>query len=1063
HQDVPFERLVEALRPERDLAHSPLFQVMLSLLDEAGEDLSWPGLEVTVEASNSATSKFDLTLHAERSRRGLAWTFEYNADLFEVSTVERLGGHLETLLEAAVREPATPLHRLPLLTAAERGQLEEWNATRRGYGTATCLHRMFEEQAELLPDAIALEYDGRTFDYRTLNRLANVLAHRLRESGVGVDTLVGVFMERSVEMVVALLAILKAGGAYVPLDPDYPAERLGFMAADADMPRVLIQEHLRERLPAAAPEALAVSADELAGAAAAGAPAANDPKPALPDSLAYMIYTSGSTGRPKGVMNSHRGIYNRLLWMQEAYRLDHDDRVLQKTPFSFDVSVWEFFWPLITAARLVVARPGGHQDPSYLAEIIQRRRITTLHFVPSMLQVFVEQADVGACRSLRRVICSGEALPADLVRRFHSRSTAELHNLYGPTEAAIDVTFWHCDRETPRAVVPIGRPIANTQVHVADGHLQVVPVGVPGELLLGGVNLARGYRGRPALTAERFIPDPFSTVPGARLYRTGDETRWAADGVVDFLGRLDFQVKLRGLRIELGEIEAALVEHEAVREAVVLVREDTPGDQRLVAYWVPAAGVEAGENPVREELVGELRRYLRRRLPDYMVPGPFVALEALPLSPNGKVERKALPVPGSERSAAPVYAAPGGGLERDLASLWQEVLKVERVGLDDNFFDLGGHSLLLLQVQRRLEALVPEPPSLVELFQYPTLRSLSAFLRGGEAPAVTRMVEVVEPAAAGERDIALIAAHGRFPGASGIEELWANLEAGLETISFFTDGELERSPFAPGDPSAADFVKAGGVVEGAELFDAGFFGFTPREAEILDPQQRLFLECAWEALELAGIDPGRAVGRIGVWAGAGLNSYLQVNLLSRPEILAASGGYQLMLANDKDFLATRVAYKLGLKGPAVTVQTACSTSLVAVHMACRALRAGECEVALAGGATVRVPQRTGYQYEPSMIQSPDGHCRAFDAEARGTVGGNGVGVVVLKRLSRAKADGDRILAVIKGSAVNNDGSLKVGFTAPAVEGQTEVIAEALADAGVEAASVGYVEAHGTGT
>ncbi|MDY7096476.1 MAG: amino acid adenylation domain-containing protein, partial [Acidobacteriota bacterium] len=594
--------------------------------------------------------KFDLTLHAEQQTEGMGWTLEYNRDLFDPATVERFAGHLRTLLAGAAAEPGRGLAELPLLSPAEQRQLAGWNDTRRSYGAATALHRMFEEQAELLPEAIALEAEDRSYDYRSLNRLANVLAHRLMAAGVGTDVLVGVFMERSAEMVISLLAILKAGGAYVPLDPDYPAERLAFMVEDAGVPLVLTLERLQDRLEAPLPAGAGttvwpVAVEQLEQAMAAREETSNPRTEGDPRALAYMIYTSGSTGRPKGAMNSHGAIFNRLLWMQEAYRLDHDDRVLQKTPFSFDVSVWEFFWPLITAARLVMARPGGHQDPRYLAEIVQRRNITTLHFVPSMLQVFLERADLAGCRSLRRVICSGEALPADLVARFHQRSVAQLHNLYGPTEAAIDVTYWHCRAKVDRRPVPIGGPIANTQIHVVDRGLRPVPVGVPGELLIGGVNLARGYRGRPSLTAQRFIPDPFSETPGQRLYRTGDEVRWAADGVVDFLGRLDFQVKLRGLRIELGEIEAALVDTGMARECVVIVREDDPGDQRLVAYWVPATEESAGELDAEAEaqMVQDLREELRRRLPDYMVPGAFVALAELPLSPNGKVERRALP------------------------------------------------------------------------------------------------------------------------------------------------------------------------------------------------------------------------------------------------------------------------------------------------------------------------------------------------------------------------------------------------------------------------------------
>ncbi|MBV9792209.1 MAG: amino acid adenylation domain-containing protein, partial [Chloroflexi bacterium] len=624
HQDVPFEMLVDELQPERDMSRNPLFQVMFVLQNTPLPAIELPGLSLSQIPASSATAKFDLWLSMTEGDEELFGTLEYNTDLFDDATIARLLGHFETLLQSFVAQPTQPLLDLPILTATEQQQQTAWNATEVAYDLDRCLHELIEAQARRTPDAVALvcpaidESDGpeQRLSYGELDRRANQLAQHLR--GLGVrgcpqgEVPVGICVERSLELVIGLLAILKAGGYYVPLDPSYPRDRLGFLIENAQVPVLLTQRHLDERLPA---ERLSLDTQRvyLDGAWAFVDQPATPPATALtPDNLAYMIYTSGSTGQPKGAMNSHRAIVNRLLWMQDAYQLCSDDRVLQKTPFSFDVSVWEFFWPLLTGATLVIARPDGHKDPAYLVRLIAAQQITTLHFVPSMLQPLLDEPDVARCQSLRRVICSGEALPYALQERFFERLDAELHNLYGPTEAAVDVTWWHCQPDSGRQIVPIGHPIANTQLYVLDRQLNPVPIGVPGELYISGVQLARGYYNRPDLTAERFIADPLSEIPGGRLYRTGDLARFLPDGAIEYLGRIDHQVKLRGFRIELGEIEAVLSTHPAVREGVAAIRTDRPNDPRLIAYVVPVPG--------RPVTATELRRHLRQRLPEHMIP-----------------------------------------------------------------------------------------------------------------------------------------------------------------------------------------------------------------------------------------------------------------------------------------------------------------------------------------------------------------------------------------------------------------------------------------------------------
>jgi len=691
HQDVPFELLVQALEAERDMSRSPLFQVMFNyMMNYSAPKVDLPDLTLRLERLHSGAAQFDINVDMWETEDGLNGVIEYCTDLFRHTTITRFITQFRILLENITADPARRLSQYSLLADEERHRiLIEWNDTGVDYQRARCLHELFAEQVTLTPEATAVIFEGRQLSYGELNSRANRLAHYLVKQGVRTETLVGISMQRSLEMVVGLLGILKAGAAYVPLDPGYPEERLAYMFDNAQLSVLLTQSELAQRLSA---KVICLDTDW------SDIEAETDTNPNVPiseENLAYVIYTSGSTGRPKGSMNTHRAISNRLLWMQEQYQLTRPDRVMQKTPFSFDVSVWEFFWPLITGATLVVARPEGHRDSRYLAELIKEQSITTMHFVPSMLRVFLEEAALDACRSLRQVMSSGEALTYDLVEKFERKFDAKLHNLYGPTEAAVDVSYWECEAEGNRAV-PIGRPISNTQLYVLDPWMQPAAIGVIGELYIGGVAVGRGYWRKAALTAERFVPDPFNRDGGARLYRTGDLVRYMSDGNIEYVGRIDSQVKIRGNRIELGEIEAALSEQPGVSEAVVIVREGTPGDARLVGYVVWEAGVETNSAAVREAL--------RRRLPDYMVPAALVTLERMPLSPSGKVDRQALPAPdiGSLVRESTAYVEPETELEKTIAQCLRELLNVERIGLNDDFFDLGGHSLLAAQFLARV-------------------------------------------------------------------------------------------------------------------------------------------------------------------------------------------------------------------------------------------------------------------------------------------------------------------------------------------------------------------------
>jgi amino acid adenylation domain-containing protein len=734
HADVPFERLVDELNPARDRSRQPLVQTMLALDSAPAAPLALEGLAVAELPWSGAVSRFDVSLGlAERSGR-LAGQLEYSTDLFDAASAARLVGHLVHLLAAVAVAPERRLGEVELLSPAERQQLVvELNDTETVYFADHRLHRWLERQAARTPGHLALVGEGESLSYGELNARANRLARHLRALGVEVGSPVAICAERSAALVVGLLAILKAGGAYLPLDPSYPPERLAFMVEDGlagtPSPVLLAQARWAPLLDGASAAVGARLVDLDAAADLASGEGGDLEGGAGPDDLAYVIYTSGSTGRPKGVMNTHRGIVNRLLWMQQAYGLGAADRVLQKTPVSFDVSVWELFWPLATGARLVLARPGGHRDPTYLARLIAEQGVTTLHFVPAMLQVFLEQPDLDRCRSLRRVMASGEALPAELARRFFARLGglgAGLHNLYGPTEAAVDVTFHACSPEAAYRAVPIGRPIANSGIWLLDAGLRPVSLGVPGELYIGGAGLARGYLRRPELTAERFVPRPFGGRPGERLYRTGDLARHLPGGEIEFLGRTDHQVKLRGFRVEPGEIEAALARHPRVLEAAVVAREERPGELRLVAYVVQAPPPE----PL-EPLDGELREALRRVLPDYMVPADFVVLEALPATPNGKLDRRALqamPLPAARRAGE--LAPPETEVEALLVEIWQRLLGREPIGVYDNLFDLGAHSLLAPQFTAEVQEVFDLELPLHALFEAPTVRQLAVAIQG---------------------------------------------------------------------------------------------------------------------------------------------------------------------------------------------------------------------------------------------------------------------------------------------------------------------------------------------
>ncbi|XXX82517.1 amino acid adenylation domain-containing protein [Sorangium sp. So ce134] len=1480
HDRLPFERLVQELQPERDPSYSPLVQIVFAPQPPAERELHLAGVEARAIDTDTKKTIFDVSLYAWESAGGVAGMLEYSTDLFERATMERLLDHLFTLLAAATSDPARAVASMPLLPERERRRLlVDWNDTGADFPRDRSVLDLFEEQAAAAPHAPAVVSDGGSLTYGELDRRANQLARRLLDLGVAPDTLVAICAERSPEMVVGILGALKAGAAYLPVDAGIARERLSFILEDSGAPVLLTQAHLSDRLPRFAGAVIRLDADGPALARRDGSrPRPRPPMRAGPRNLAYAIYTSGSTGRPKGVLVEHRSLMNLVAWHVRRFAVSREDRATLVASPGFDASVWEL-WPyLCSGACLFIPGEPLRRAPDELKAWLLARGIT-VSFLPTPMAEELLRLDWPASTALRCLLTGGDKLRIWP----DARLPFDVVNNYGPTEGTVVATSCVVPRARPEggaaAVDPsIGRPIDNMRVYLLDPRGELVPVGVPGELYLGGVGVARGYLNRPELDAARFLPDRLSGEPGARMYRTGDRARWLPDGTIEFLGRVDHQVKIRGYRIELGEIEAVLREHPAVEEAVVVAREDAPGNKRLVAYVIPriddggaadqapalqaehvsawqalydgtygkgGAGVDPGfnitgwnssytgepidaaemrawrdhtverilsfqprraweigcgtglllsqlapqcavylgtdfseqaisllrpelargtlshvslqrreandfsgvepgsfdvvilnsivqyfpsadylrsviEGAVRatapggvvflgdlrslplleafhtsvqlhrapagataaelrarvqravageEELVlapelfhalrgripgvehveswlkrgqgademtrfrydvvlhvgaapepaavgrsldwaaaeglagveralreagslglevlgipnarvhadviaarrlreaggaepacaavaaggaaaaiepealwalGErlgrsvritgsstsgpgcmdalfepagaaprprawvqarpgaalparslansplrrqtsralpagLREHAAAKLPDYMVPAAFVKLDALPLTANGKVDLAALPAGDrakpEPRAAAP---APASNVEAILGEIWREVLGLDEVGLDDPFFELGGHSLLLTRVRAGIRARLGEDVPIMDLFQFPTIRSLAAHLKRGALAAASGRGAASrrEPGAAAlaapardampESAIAIIGMAGRFPKARSVDALWSMLEAGGEGISFLSPEELRALGVEPELYRSPGFIPAAGVLEDVMCFDAAFFGYSSQEAVLMDPQQRVFLECAWEAMENAGYNPLAYPKPIGVFAGCDAPSYW-IERVGPPPAAPNSEHHRIYTGNVTDSLTTRVAYKLGLRGPAVSVMTACSTSLVAVHLGCQSLLTGESDMVLAGGVGVLSPRRIGYLHEEGSVTSPDGHCRPFDAEASGIVASNGVALVVLKRLRDALDDGDTIHAVIRGSAVTNDGALKVGYMAPSLEGQIEAIARAHAASGVSPESIAYVEAHGAGT
>lgn len=919
---------------------------------------------------------------------------------------------------------------------------------------------LFCEQARKTPDAIAVMIGDKRLTYRALDEQSSQLAHYLLAQGVQTETLVGICLERSLDMIIGILGIMKAGGAYVPIDPDYPKDRIAYVLTDIKAQIVLGANLSLDRLT------------DISGSTSKPFKIINLQETALydnldkscpdlscrlgSDNLAYIIYTSGSTGRPKGVMITHRNVVRLFFNDQPLFDFNERDVWTMFHSFCFDFSVWEMYGALLFGGRVVIVPKHTAQDANLFAQLLHSEGVTILNQTPSafyVLQDHLESLASPLPLQTRYLIFGGEALnPAKLKPWRASYPTCRLINMYGITETTVHVTYQEIMESHLHATTSvIGVPIPTLYAYVLNEGLEKLPADTEGELFVGGDGLARGYLNLPELTHTRFIDDPFSDRPDARLYRTGDLVKMSADGTLTYLGRIDNQVKIRGFRIELGEIEHTLQQLPEVQHGVVVAQQRENEDTQLIGYYVATKEIE------KDAVLG----FLRSRLPDYMVPRVLIEVDMIPLTSNGKVDKKALPSPGSSQQSSTTYVAAQHKTEILLAGIWKTLLQLDRVGRDDNFFELGGNSLLAQKMTTELRRKHVEL-AVIKLYQYPVLKDLAHFIDGGQQP-----FPKVNHASGGNvgqlnDDVAIIGMAGRFPGANTPEELWENLANGKECIRFFEEEELDPSiPLA--ERLSPDYVPARGIIDNATDFDASFFGINARQAELMDPQHRVFLEISWEALENAGYVPQKFEGRIGVYAGCANNTYFANNVLANPAAVEQAGGMQVLTASDKDYIATKTAYHLDLKGPAVTVLSACSTSLLAVAQAVESIRRGQCEIALAGAASITSPIHSGHIYEEGAMLSKDGHCRPFDDNAQGTLFSDGAAVVVLKSKKQAELDGDTIFAVIRGVGVSNDGGGKASFTAPSATGQANCIRMAIDDARVNPADISYIETHGTAT
>ncbi|MGE5944181.1 MAG: amino acid adenylation domain-containing protein [Flavobacteriales bacterium] len=908
------------------------------------------------------------------------------------------------------------------------------------------LHELLEKCSQKYPNAFALQFNDEKISYGELQKRINQTSNYLWELGVRPGQIIAISLDRKPELIISIFAVLQCGAVYLPIDTGYPLKRLEMIITDSNA-NFLISNSSRGILTN---ESKNIFIEDILTHSENFTAKSLDLKVST-ESGAYIIYTSGSTGKPKGVQVAHQNAINLVYSMAKEPGVKPNDKIFAITTISFDAMVMEIFLPLLMGACVVLVDEETRLDGQILLDKAYKEDITLIWGTPSIWRILL---DSGWEKPLKiKALIGGEQVPRPLALELLERCD-ELWNIYGPTETTVCSFLTKISKDDDP--ITIGKPIANTYAYLLNKERNPVNIGEIGEIVIGGDGVSLGYLNRIDLNNERFLNDPFNNATDdAKMYLSGDLGKLLPNGHVQCLGRIDNQVKIRGHRIELGEIESNISKLPDIKKAVVIVSDQLGSEPKLVAY-IQSKGLKDAKI---------IRKQLEEILPDYLIPAIFMWVDEFPVTTNGKIDIKRLPTPEYIRpDSAPLFRKPRTELEKNIEKIWKEHLQIPAIGIDDNFFEMGGSSILTQKVATIMRKQLSLQFHVTKIYQYPTIASFSEFIhQENKTSNLTNTYTALEKKS--HSDIAIIGMAGRFPGANTIKELWKVLKEGKETISFFTEDELDSfiSKSLTNDPL---YVRARGTVPSAKTFDAAFFGINPKLAEAMDPQQRLFLEIAWEILEQSGYLPNSFNNnkyKIGVYAGTGTNTYFKNNIHPNEELINDIGVMQVNSVNEKDYIASRTAYHLNLKGPAVSVQSACSTSLLAVATAVEAIRNNQCEMALAGGSSVTAPINSGHLYQEGSMLSADGHCRPFDADAKGTVFSDGAGIVLLKSLEAAENDGDKIYGIIKGVGVNNDGGYKGSFTAPSATGQADVIKKALTDAQIAPNTLSYIETHGTAT
>lgn len=1052
---VPYSLLVQEINPSRDKKY-PIFQTTFNYLakrvfdneldmDQNRNEMQTKlGYNIEAFPVEQQLDQIDLALELVEHKGGFTGLFKYNREIFGRELIEQYAGRYQRLLERILENAEVDIEKLRYAEEQERHDLiYQTGQRKKQFREYSNVIEMIEEVIKQHPTRIAVRDEEKSITYQQLQDKVNILANYLRKSGVKKGDLIVVYMDKQAEVIIAFLSIMKVGAVYVPVDTSFPRKRIEYIlectsSAGIITTRSLIDKEVFLEHAVCMEEVLKTQASDESAVWGG----------VCPEDSAYIIFTSGSTGKPKGVEIQHRALVNFLQSMSEILELEEkkDLNIGGVTSISFDISILEFLLPLTLGGQSSLLTKRVVTDALLFDDCIRQFGINVFQATATTWTMVLNMGWKGYQEM--EILVGGEMVSKELARELTSRFT-KVWNVYGPTEATIWATAKRLSSEDK--VVSIGLPLHNMEAYIFDEEYEIVQKNVPGKLFLAGTGLGKGYYKREELTKERFLNIKLDGVE-KRVYDTGDLAKYLNNGEIQVIGRTDDQVKLSGYRIELGEIESVLNRFEGIKNCAVLIKE-----QRLVAYVV----CEDGE---KKDFLQEIKAFCKKELTPYMIPSEYIQVDLIPQTPNQKIDRKALSaMQGKRLTESGEKSAEDKGSYQELFGIWKEVLGNFDFDIDDNFFDIGGTSLLAMTLQQKMTERLKTEVTVLDIFTYPTIHTLYDFLKcqGGHGSSMDKQEDANRGKKKSDDLIAVVGVSGRFPKAESVDVLWENLLEGKEGIRHFTKEELLKAGVSKMEAESEDYIGAKGIIDSPNAFDAGFFDYTAKEAMVMDPQARVFLEEAWKAVEDSGNIISRFKGRVGTYAGSGMNTYL-LRAIQR-DVLQQYDDFDIMLGSDKDLLATRVAYKLNLTGPAMAVQSTCSTSLVAVHMACQGLMNGDCDMAVAGGVSVSYPVKQGYKYRKGMIFSKSGHCRPFEERSDGTIFSDGVGVVVLKRLADAQRDGDDIYAVIKGSAVNNDGNQKVGFTAPSPVGQAAVIRDCLVAADVAVETIQYVEAHGTAT